>query len=82
MDWREKLKTFKEKLEVEREELRLTVKLASMEARDELEVMETKWQAFKEKVAESEITEDARETADKLAAELKEGYSKLKDKIS
>lgn len=84
MEWRAKLNELKTKLETERDELRLKAKLASMEAREELDGMEGKWDAFKAKVSEmelSDVSEEAKATADKLASELKEGYAKLKDRI-
>ena len=84
MDWKTKLNELKEKLATERDELRVKAHLAKMDAREEMEGMEGKWDAFKEKMSEielSEVSEDVREAADKLAEELREGYEKLKNKI-
>ena len=84
MDWKEKLGELKEKLAQERDELRVKAHLAKMDAREELDGMEGKWEAFKEKVSEmeiSDVTDEMRETADRLAEELREGYAKLKDRI-
>ena len=84
MDWKEKFNELKSKLETERDELRVKAKLASMDARDELDGLDGKWASLKEKFSEmelSDVTEEAKETAEKLAEELKEGYAKLKERI-
>lgn len=84
MDWREKLTELKEKLEQQRDELRVQGHLAKMEAQDEMGGMEGKWELFKAKVAEidfDDVKEDVAETAGRMAEELREGYDKLKDKL-
>ncbi len=84
MDWKERLGQLKTKLEQERDELKLKAHLAKMDAKDEWPGLEGKWETFKEKMAEIElddVKEEAKEAADKLAEELKEGYAKLKQKI-
>ena len=84
MDWKDKLDRIKKRLEQERDELLLKGHLAKMEARDEVEALEGKWQTFKAKIAEIEISgvkEGAWETADKLADELREGYDNIRDRM-
>ena len=84
MDWKEKFNELKSKLETERDELRVKAKLASMDARDELDGLDGKWALLNEKFSEmelSDVTEEAKETAEELAEELKEGYAKLKERI-
>ena len=83
MDWRERLSSLKEKLEQERDELKLKAHLAKMDAK-EWGGMEGKWEAFKAKIGEidfDDVTEDVAEAAGKLGEELREGYDKLKKKI-
>ena len=84
MDWREKLAELKEKLEQQRDELRVQGHLAKMDAHDELGGMEEKWESFKTKIAEidfNDVTDDVAEAAGRLAEELRVGYDKLKDKL-
>lgn len=83
-EWKKRLAQLMTKLQQERDDLRLKAHLAKMEAKDEMEHLEGKWKAFKSSLADvdlDEVKEDAWETANNLAAELKEGYSKLKERI-
>lgn len=84
MDWKTRLSELKEKLEQERDELRVKAHLAKMDAKDEWGGMEGKWETFKEKFAEidfDDVTDDVAEAAGRLAEELREGYDKLKGKM-
>lgn len=84
MEWKEKLSGLKEKLEQERDELRVKAHLAKMDAKDEWPAMEEKWEAFKEKVSDldfDDLTEDMAEAAGRLGEEIREGYEKLKQKL-
>lgn len=82
MDWHEYIDKIKARLERERDELRKRARRAKAEAGDELDKMEEKWKAFVSRVSDVEladVTEEVRETAEKLAAELREGYSRLRE---
>ena len=75
------------KLNTEREELQLKLKLASMEVRDEFDGAEKQWQEMKLKAAE--IADDAIETSDEYIAkakvigeELKETYQRIAKRLS
>jgi len=75
------------KLNTEREELQLKLKLASMEVRDEFDGAEKQWQEMKLKAAE--IADDAIETSDEYIAkakvigeELKETYQRIAQRLS
>lgn len=84
MDWKTRLGELKEKLEQERDELRVKAHLAKMDAKDEFGGMEGKWEAFKEKVSEidfDDVSDDVAEAAGRLAEELREGYDKLRKKL-
>lgn len=82
MDWNEYIDKIKARLERERDELRERARRAKAGAGDELDKMEEKWKAFVSRVADvelSDVTDEVRETAEKLATELREGYSRLRD---
>ena len=84
MEWKERLERIRTRIERERDEIRLKVSLAKMDARDEMAGMERKWETFKARMSEvelSDVTEEVREAADKLAGELREGYDILRAKI-
>ncbi|WKJ90702.1 hypothetical protein QZJ86_00785 [Methylomonas montana] len=74
-------------LEAVREELRLKLHLASMEAKDEFEEAEKQWQLIKSKA--SEIADDSVETSEEYIAkakivgeELKEAYQRVAKRLS
>jgi len=74
-------------LESVREELRLKLHLASMEAKDEFEEAEKQWQLIKSKA--SEIADDSVETSEEYIAkakivgeELKEAYQRVAKRLS
>lgn len=65
-------------LKLIRDEIRLQIHLASMEARDEWDELETKWEKFSARAKLKEGTEEIGEVAEELAREIKAGYAKLK----
>ena len=84
MDWKERAKQLRSRLEGERNELRRRARRATKEIRDELEGMEGKWKSFIARLSDVEISEvsgDVRETAEGLADELRAGYAKLRDRL-
>lgn len=84
MDWQEYMDKIKSRLEKERHDLRGMARRAKTGAREEFDKMEDKWKTFVSRISEvalSEVTEDVKETAERLAAELREGYSKLRDRL-
>lgn len=84
MDWKERAKQLRSRLEGERNELRRRARRATKEIRDELEGMEVKWKTFVARLSDVEISEvsgDVRETAEGLADELRAGYAKLRDRL-
>lgn len=83
-DWDEYIGRIKSRLEQERDDLRRRAHRAKAEAGDELDKMEDTWKAFVSRVSEidlSDVSEDVRQTAEGLAAELREGYSRLRETI-
>lgn len=75
------------KLNTEREELQLKLKLASMEARTEFEETEQQWREIKNKAAE--IADETIETSEEFIAkakivgeELKEAYQRIAKRLS
>ena len=76
-----------DKLKNERDELKLKIKLGSMEAREEFERAEEKWDQLKSKV--STIADDVSETSDEyiskakiVGEELKETYRRIAKRLS
>lgn len=85
-DAKERLKDLLRKLETERDELKLKLGLAKLEAREEWTELEGKMDALRGrmKVIGSEAKEaggDVAAAADVLAGEIKEGFSKLRKMI-
>jgi len=75
-----------EKLERQRDELKLRAHLAKAEARDEWEELETKWERLRSrlKAAGEEadvVSEDVRAAASILADELKKGYERIRQRL-
>ncbi len=66
-----------DKLNTQREEVRLKLHLASMEAKDEFEEAEKQWHTIKNKAAE--ITDDSIETSEEFIAKAKIVGEELKD---
>jgi SMC interacting uncharacterized protein involved in chromosome segregation len=82
-DTKERLKGVLEKLEAERDELKLKLGLAKLEARDEWKSLEGKMDALRGrmKVIGGEAKEaggDVAAAVDVLAGEIKEGFSKIR----
>jgi hypothetical protein len=76
-----------EKLKSERDELKLKLHLASMEAKEEFEEAEKNWDILKVKAAE--IADDSKETTEEFIAkakivgeELKKAYSRIGKRLS
>jgi F0F1-type ATP synthase membrane subunit b/b' len=87
MGMKEEFEKLIEKLKMERDEIKLKVHLASMDAKEEFEEAEKKWDQVKVKA--SEIADDARETSEEYIAkskivgeELKETYSRISKRLS
>lgn len=75
-----------EKLKQQRDELRLKIHLAKADARDEWEELEGKWEGLKERLRAageeaSEARGDIGAAARELAAELKRGYDRIRDRL-
>ena len=76
-----------EKLKTERDELKLKLHLASMEAKEEFEEAEKNWDKLKIKAAE--IADDSKETSEEFIAkakiigeELKEAYVRIAKRLA
>ncbi len=81
---KERLDAAVQKLEQERDELRLKMHLAKADARDEWEEMEERWGRLRQKLSQvkegaSEASEDVRDAASDLAEEIRKGYRKIVD---
>ncbi|MCK5412530.1 MAG: hypothetical protein V3W35_06400 [Gemmatimonadota bacterium] len=75
-----------EKLERQRDELKLRAHLAKAEARDEWEELETKWDRLRSRLKaageEADVaSEDVRAAASILADELKKGYERIRQRL-
>jgi len=82
----EKLENLVQKLEQERDELKLKMHLAKADARDEWEKMEDRWGALREKMSTvkegaSEASSDVKEAASDLAEEIRKGYRSILDRL-
>ena len=76
-----------EKLKSERDEIKLKLHLASMEAKEEFEDADKHWDVLKNKAAE--IADDSKETSEEYIAkakiigdELKEAYSRISKRLT
>ena len=76
-----------EKLKSERDELKLKLHLASLDAKEEFEEAEKNWDALKIKA--SEIADDSKETSEEFIAkakivgeELKDAYNRISKRLS
>jgi hypothetical protein len=72
-----------ETISAQRDELKLQIHLASMEASDEWQELEKKWEHFvsKSKQVKSQVGESAKDVGEavgQLGAELKRGYQNIK----
>ncbi len=82
----ERLEAMIQKLEQERDELKLKMHLAKADARDEFEQMEERWGRLRSKLGQvkegaSEASGDVREAASDLAEEIRKGYRKILDRM-
>ena len=75
------------KIKTDRDELKVQMHLASMEAKQEFKDAEKKWEHFKEKA--SQVKDEAVETSEEYIAkakiigeELKETYSRIAKRLS
>jgi len=66
-----------EKLKSERDEIKLKLHLASLEAKEEFEEAEKHWDTLKNKAAE--IADDSKETSEEFVAKAKSVGKELKD---
>jgi len=81
---KEDLKEVWTKLRQERDELRVKAHLGTMEAKEEWEELEQKWQRFESKATEKkdELIETSREVGEGvelIAKELKAAYRRIRD---
>ena len=74
------------KLRAERDELRVQMHLATMEAKEEFEELEKKWQRFEPKLAEAkdEVVETSRTVGaglEVIAEELGAAYRRIRERL-
>lgn len=90
-DWEAAWQQAKLELQQARDELRLNMHLAKKDARDELDALEAKYgpllsrlEAKKDEMsAKAEVVGDvAEETWEKVAAEIREGLAKVREKLN
>ncbi len=84
---REKLDEVVAKLREERDELRVRIHLGTMEAKQEWEELEKKWQRFESRVgqAKDEAVEKSREvgeSVDIVADEIKSAYRRIRERLA
>lgn len=82
-DAEEGLQSLADRLRQERDQLRVQLNLARKEAKDEWDHLEQKWDELRGRmkvVAEEagEVKEDSSAAAAKLAAELRDGYQRIR----
>ena len=89
--WREKMDAMMNELLQERDELRVKMALGKAELKDELAELDTKFDALKAKAAvwadkaddqADDLFDDAKEKASGWLSELKEGYKKVRDRLT
>ena len=61
-----------------RDEVRLKLHLASMEARDEWEKLEERWEQFRRKADLDETVDGIGDSAEGLVDELRKGYERIR----
>ena len=71
-------KDLMEELSRLRDEVRLKLNLASMEARDEWEKLEERWEQFRRKADLDETAEGIGGSVDDLVDELRKGYERIR----
>ena len=87
MNVQEEFGKLMEKLKTERDEINVKLHLASMDAKEEFAEAEKKWEQVKLKMAE--IADEAEDTSEEYVAkakivgeELKDSYSRIKDRLT
>ncbi|MCC6316880.1 MAG: hypothetical protein IT361_04235 [Gemmatimonadaceae bacterium] len=89
--WREKIDGMMKELQQERDELRVKMALGKAELREELAELDTKLDVLKARAATwadkaedeaEDLLDDAREKAGDWLGEIRQGYQKLRDRIS
>ncbi len=87
MEMKEEFAKLVEKLRTERDEIKLKLHLASMDAKKEFEATEKHWSQLKTKA--SDITDDAKETSEEfitkskiVGEELKETYRRILKRLA
>ncbi len=64
-----------------RDEVRLRVHLGSMEARQEWDALETRWERFSEQAGLEDSADNVGDALELLGDELKRGYKRLKSAL-
>lgn len=91
MAWHDKLEELITTLERERDELRVKVHLASLDAKDEFAELERRLDALRGRMSSkggeakdtaSEVGDVVGETARKMADELRDGYRRIREKLA
>lgn len=87
MNISEELEQLSEKLKQDRDEIKLKLHLAGMEAKDEWEKTEDTWNGLKDKL--DDIVDETKETTDELlnsakvvADELGQAYERIKNRLT
>ena len=83
---RSEFRELAEKLERQRDELKVKAALAKAEARDEWNELEEKWDRLKGRLRAAgeevdDASEDVRAAASMLMEELKKGYDRIRDRL-
>ncbi len=81
------LKALKEHIVQQKDELRVQLNLASMEAKEDLAIVEEKWEDFLSQMKRvfsnaEEMSEDAANSIKHMGDDLKKSYQKIRDSIS
>lgn len=87
MEFKKEYSDLVETLKAERDEIQLKLHLASMEAKDEFQTLDEKWELVAQKAAELaddavDVSEEAIAKAKVIGDELKETYQRLRAKLS
>lgn len=91
MAWPDKLQELIASLEQDRDELRLKLHLATKDARDEFEALESRLDTLRTRLSHSsadargtaaEVGEVVTETARKLADDVRDGYRKIREQLA
>jgi uncharacterized protein YjbJ (UPF0337 family) len=83
---RDDLKDLAQRLERQRDELRVQAHLAKAEAREEWEELEEKWEQLKGKLRTAgeeadDASDDVKAAASLLMDELKKGYDRIRSRL-